>query len=179
MKTFISWLIANFEIIVTFILCTVFGVLFFTELDGAAYTTWQKLGLVGVAICFVAMPASQTVRNFTLSCIMFAAMVAGYVYLIVNLGEIQGEGSNPISDVVYMLLISGGISFVIAAVVGCYTAFNMDDVVSRRMLYVNSDVSMFDITVKYSLNRFMAVFVYLTWAAVWTAGYILAKQIFQ
>ena len=53
----------------------------------------------------------------------------------------------------------------------------MDDVVSRRMLYVNSDVGMFDMTLKYSLNRFMAAFVYISWAGLWTVGYIFVKSL--
>ena len=32
------------------------------------------------------------------------------------------------------------------------------------MLYVNSDVDMFDMTLQYSLNRFMVAFIYFSWA---------------
>ena len=75
------------------------------------------------------------------------------------------------------LIASGAVSLVVALAIGIYTAINMDDVVSRRMLYVNSDVSMFDMTLKYSLNRFMAAFVYISWAGLWTVGYIFVKSL--
>ena len=58
-----------------------------------------------------------------------------------------------------------------------FTAVNMDEVVSLRMLYVNSDVSMFDMTLKYSLNRAMTTFGYLSWAVFCTAAYIVLKQL--
>ena len=35
---------------------------------------------------------------------------------------------------------------------------------------------MFEMTLKYTLNRFMTAFIYLVWAGFWTAVYLTVKQ---
>ena len=174
MKVFVSWLVANFEVFVTVLLCIVFGILFAVGIDSSVLTTQEKWGLIGVAVIFMALPASITVKNFEMSMILFLLMLAGYIYVIVSPDVISN------ATLLWMptaLIASGAVSLVVALAIGIYTAINMDDVVSRRMLYVNSDVSMFDMTLKYSLNRFMAAFVYISWAGLWTVGYIFVKSL--
>ena len=150
MKTFVSWLIANFEVFVTVLLCIVFGILFAVGIDSFVFTAQEKWGLISVAVFFMALPASITVKNFEMSMILFLLMLAGYIYVIVS-PDVIGNATLPWMPTA--LIANGGIS----------------------MLYVNSDVSMFDMTLKYSLNRFMAAFVYISWAGLWAVGYIFFK----
>ena len=174
MKTFVSWLIANFEIMTTVLLCIVFGIFFAVEIDSSVFTPQEKCGLIVVAVFFMALPASITVKNFEISAIMFVLMLAGYIYAIVS-PDVIGNATLPWMPTA--LITTGVVSLVVALAIGIYTAVNMDDVVSRRMLYVNSDVNMFDMTLKYSLNRFMAAFVYISWTGLWTAGYSFFKSL--
>ena len=53
-------------------------------------------------------------------------------------------------------------SAIIAIAVAVFTAKNMDEVVTRRMLYRNSNSSMFEITAKYTFNRFSTSFFYIS-----------------
>lgn len=48
------------------------------------------------------------------------------------------------------------VSVVVAAVAAVFTFMNFDEVVSRRMLYVNSNASLFGIAAMYTFNRFVA-----------------------
>ena len=174
MKTFISWVIANFEIILTVVICIVFGILFAKGIDPGTFSTEEKWGIIAIAVFCMAMPASMTVKNFSMSAIMFALMLAGYIYAIVS-PDVIGNATLPWMP--SALIAIGVVSFIVALAIGIYTALNMDDVVSLRMLYVNSDVDMFDMTLKYSLNRFMAAFVYISWAGLWTVGYYCLKSL--
>lgn len=174
MKTFVSWLIANFEIMTTVLLCIAFGILFAVGIDSSAFTVQEKWGLIAVAVFFMALPASMTVKNFEMSLIMFVLMLAGYIYVIVNPDVICYTALPWMPSA---LIVNGAVSLVVALAIGIYTAINMDDVVSRRMLYVNSDVDMFEMTLKYSLNRFMAAFVYISWVGLWTAGYYFLESL--
>ena len=174
MKTFVSWLIANFEVFVTVLLCIVFGILFAVGIDPFVFTAQEKWGLIGVAVFFMALPASITVKNFEMSMILFLLMLAGYIYVIVSPDTI---GSATLPWMPSALIANGAVSFVLALAIGIYTALNMDDVVSCRMLYVNSDVDMFEMTLKYSLNRFMAAFVYISWAGLWAVGYVMVNNL--
>ena len=174
MKVFLSWLVANFEVFVTVLLCIVFGILFAVGIDSFVFTAQEKWGLIGVAVFFMALPASITVKNFEMSMILFLLMLAGYICVIVSPDTIGGA---TLPWMPSALIANGAVSLVVALAIGIYTAINMDDIVSRRMLYVNSDVGMFDMTLKYSLNRFMAAFVYISWAGLWTVGYIFVKSL--
>lgn len=174
MKVFLSWFVANFEVLVTVLLCIVFGILFAVGIDSSVFTAQEKWGLIAAAVFFMALPASITVKNFEMSMIMFLLMLAGYIYVIVS-PDVISNATLPWMP--SALIANGAVSLVMALAIGIYTAINMDDVVSRRMLYVNSDVNMFDMTLKYSFNRFMASFVYISWTGLWTVGYMFVKSL--
>ena len=158
----------------TVLLCIVFGILFAVGIDSFVFTAQEKWGLIGVAVFLMALPASITVKNFEMSMILFLLMLAGYIYVIVS-PDVIGNATLPWMPTA--LIANGGISLIVALAIGIYTAINMDDVVSRRMLYVNSDVDMFDMTLKYSLNRFMAAFVYISWVGLWAVGYVMVNNL--
>ena len=172
MKTFISWLIANLETVALVILCVVFGLLFLNTETEVLEQSERRGLFIGIFVVMVT-PAAFTSKNFSAGLILFALIAAGYLYLIVNHTEISAD---PVlgSGLLWMFVF-GTVSLVAAIAVGIFTAVNMDDVVSRRMLYVNSDVSMFEMTLLYSLNRFMVAFSYFSWAGLWTAVYMMIK----
>ena len=101
-------------------------------------------------------------------------IIGGLIYTAANLSVIKPEAQ--IYSIAVKLLISSLPAFILAIPVGIFTAKNMDEVVSLRMLYVNSNVDMFEMTLKYTLNRFMTAFIYLVWAGLWVAVYLTVKQ---
>lgn len=134
MKTLISWLVANIEILFEVILVVV--AIYLSAHSGDADLMGVLLFLV-----FCISTAMLVPKNFWwcvgdwFACLIFYGMA---------------WDSAPASFC-YFSLIS---SLVVALVVAVYAAINMDDVVSRRMLYVNSTVSMFQMTLLYTINRF-------------------------
>lgn len=49
-------------------------------------------------------------------------------------------------------------SLIVAVIVAIFTAIYKETVISRRMLYVNSSVAMFEFTLLYVLNRFFTAY---------------------
>ena len=100
--------------------------------------------------------------------------MACYIILLVYRIDFFDDIFN-VEAVTAMIITAGVTSLALAIPIGIYTARNMDEVVSRRMLWSNSNVSMFDMTLKYSLNRFMVAFVYFTWTWVCLAIYFMFR----
>lgn len=173
MKIFLSWLIANFETIAFVMLGTVFGILFLS-MGAEVIDPAETFGVVLMIFLIMGLPTVFTTRDFMSSLMLFALFVAGYVYLIAHY-----SGLSSIPELKYglvRLFICGAVSLVLSIAAGIFTAANMDDVVSRRMLYVNSNVQLFEKTLSYSLNRFMVTFSYLSWAGLWTVWYMMIKM---
>ena len=173
MKIFLSWLIANFETIALVILSVVFGILFL-NLDEGSIAPSERWGVVLIIFLAMGLPTAFTSRDFVSSLMLFALFVAGYIYLIAHY-----SGLSSIPELKYglvRLFICGAVSLALFIAAGIFTAANMDDVVSRRMLYVNSNVQLFEKTLAYSLNRFMVTFSYLSWAGLWTVLYMMIKM---
>lgn len=57
-------------------------------------------------------------------------------------------------------------AFVFSTIIAVYTYKNFSEVVSRRMIWRNSNVSMFDERLKYSINRFGITFVCITFFVI-------------
>lgn len=57
-----------------------------------------------------------------------------------------------------LLIASALISLVLATIAATFTCRHFEEVVSRRMFYLNSHVSLFSSTLSYTLNRFIAFF---------------------
>lgn len=175
MKTFVSWLIANFETVETIVLSLVFCLLIFRGTDWAAGEDRNFcIGLVVSMILLMAVPSLFTAKSFGVTLVFFIFIIGGLIYTALNLSVIKPEAQ--IYSIAVKLLISSVPAFILAIPVGVFTAKNMDEVVSLRMLYVNSNVDMFEMTLKYTLNRFMTAFIYLVWAGFWTAVYLTVKQ---
>ena len=176
MKTVLAWLVANIETALSVVLIAVFVPLFMSQMDLSAYTSAQRWGFALVLAFMVILPVSVTSKNFLSSFIFFLVAAACYVYAITHLGDVLTV-STGYNQVKAILWTGGIVSLVLSVIIGIFTAVNMDEVVSLRMLYVNSDVSMFDMTIKYSLNRAMTTFGYLSWAVFCTAAYIVFRQL--
>lgn len=167
MKVVLSWLVANLEVTMAVIISTILIPIYLVRMDLIQYIGGDGWIMVASMLVVTFLPVAFTTKNFGNSVGMFILLLAGYIYLYSVSGDLPAD--SPYYPPVRRMMFSGPIAFILAIPVGIYTARNMDDVVSRRMLYVNSRVSMFDMTLKYSLNRFIVAFAYLSWAAFGSA----------
>jgi hypothetical protein len=67
--------------------------------------------------------------------------------------NVTGELLSPTWFSITYLSVFAGIS-VVSFFIARYAKYNFDEVVSRRMLYRNSSVSMFEMEWKYTIDRF-------------------------
>ena len=152
MKTLNAWLIANIESITTTILIIAFEIaLFTTDIKVADITQVAIFGPIIIAIGKVligGMPSKSTsgdIINLGLLLLTY------FLIFLLKENEEYREGC-------LFFMYSGFISLAIAIVTAIFTSRNMNEVVSKRMLYTNSNADIFDITLKYTFNRFVIVF---------------------
>ncbi len=155
MKIFFSWLIANIGGVVDTLIIIIFEVLLFKGHINHGETDMTGLAIAGPfliimahALLFGSYPSKNILGDIFNICIL----ILGYVIIWF------GWKNNPSN--VFMSIYFWGIipSLVLAVITAVFTANNMDDVVSLRMLYVNSDADIFEETLLYTFNRFVAVF---------------------
>lgn len=170
MKTFLSWLIANLEMTASVVILAVYIPIYVHGVQSELGPETDGLTgfIVGLAFLLL-IPGFLTSKNFWYTLFSFLILVAGYV-LVGCIAPYATENAY-FQKALVKLVIGGIVSFVLAVPVGIFTARNMDDVVSLRMLYANSDVDMFDMTLQYSLNRFMVAFIYFSWAILAAIAY--------
>ena len=163
MKTFLSWLIANLEVAASVVILAVYIPIYVHGIKSELGSETDGLTGFIVGLSFLLLiPAFLTSKNFWYTLFSFLILVAGYI-LVGCIAPYATEDAY-FQKALIKLVIGGILSFALAIPVGIFTARNMDDVVSLRMLYVNSDVDMFDMTLQDSLNRFMVAFIYFSWA---------------
>lgn len=167
MKTLISWLIANVEVISTIILLIIFEVYIFTaEItsisadDMGTLAFGGALGIVLTKSLIGGVPSKNTIGDVVN---LFVTAVAYILIWVITADE--GQYHAFFTPSISVLVIS----IILAVVVAVFTARSFYEVVSRRMLYVNSNVSMFEIAGTYTFNRFVATF-----SSASTFGLILA-----
>lgn len=184
MYAFKSWLIANIEVIliVFTVLLSIACFLFFpkTEKSGTAVTA---LIIFSIVLCVIIVAC---VRN-GIAALFVIALLVGAIFLenkkraTVNpstetevveqqtLTPEQEEFNNTMDDILNNIKWS---SFIWLGIIACifgigtavYACINFEDVVSRRFLYRNSTVSVFEEQWKYTFNRFYAGF--MTFSAI-------------
>lgn len=184
MYAFKSWLVANIEVIliVFTVLLSIACFLFFpkTEKSGTAVTA---LIIFSIVLCVIIVAC---VRN-GIAALFVIALLVGAIFLenkkraTVNpstetevveqqtLTPEQEEFNNTMDDILNNIKWS---SFIWLGIIACifgigtavYACINFDDVVSRRFLYRNSTVSVFEEQWKYTFNRFYAGF--MTFSAI-------------
>lgn len=154
MKTLLSWLIANVEVFTTLVLVVVFEVYVFTaEITTiSADDQWMlagggAMGIVAAKTMLGGVPTKNTVGDVVNLCVI----VVAYVLIWVITSD-DGEYHAFYAPSIGVLCVS----LVVAAAVAAFTFRNFGEVVSRRMLYANSNVSLFSIATMYTFNRFVA-----------------------
>jgi len=133
------WLIANFEF-----------AFFFVFLIMSLLTAVVLRGAVVIAIAMFVCPFAV----FALPLKQAGIGLARYI-LLVSFGLYAGI------ELGYATMIGFFIPLAVCSVVGLWLAIiaykNMDEVVSLRMLYRNSRVSMFELSWKYAIDRFCSI----------------------
>ena len=138
MKTFVAWLIANLELALSVLFVILVVILWQAEAVSEEIALAFGFIVVFCAWLFSKMGGVGSV----LSCILSVCLYSGILNYLKSMGLFWG-----------MLIPSA----IIAIAVAVFTAKNMDEVVTRRMLYRNSTSSMFEITARYTFNRFCAI----------------------
>lgn len=155
MKTVLSWLIANMGGIVDFCLIVIFEVFLFhgciplgEEISINAMAIGGPVLIVAFhGLCLGGYPSKNIIGDIFNFCIL----AIGY-FVAFSLK------SNP--EYAFLAAYAWGIipSLALAIIVAVFTANNMYEVVSRRMLYHSSNADMFEMKVLYTFNRFVAAF---------------------
>jgi hypothetical protein len=125
----------------------------------------EKMGLLLFVLAFATGPLLVMDRSFVGCFVLFVLGLGLYAVLILAfVGEI---------GFLVPIVAVGLLSLCVAVSVGVYSAHNMEEVVSRRLLYRSSNVDMFNHTMKYALNRFMVTFVFISWMLFYFIAFVL------
>lgn len=154
MKTFLAWLIANICGIVDFFIIVIFEIFLFKEKIPTGEADIASLAIMGpfLILSFHGIAGGMPSKNFTGDMINLCILILEYI-LAWYLWE------NSPNFPFLTIYVWGSIpSLIIALITAIFTANNMDEVVSRRMLYRNSNANIFEIKLLYTFNRFIAVF---------------------
>lgn len=162
MKTLISWIIANIWEMVTAVAVIIFEVWLFAIVGDLQMEkiSLAILGAIGIVICrgiTGGAPANNIVAdviNMAVLCciILFAFHLAG---ADTHIGNAAGR-----------YVVAAMSAFAVAIGAAVYTFVNIDEVVSRRMLFANSNTSLFSQKLQYVFDRFVAVWAALSYTAI-------------
>jgi hypothetical protein len=170
--TFKCWLIANFEIVFFWIVFIAGGIWFFRSVDRipmlpifvpsatfiAAFTFPTKKGsiqfgkyfvMIGFGIFFTYLSNQPVATEDEMETVMILKKIMSQFWIVL-----------PIASVISLFL-------------AVYTYRHVDEVISRRMLYRNSRVSLFEYSWRYTLERFCSIAVATVIFIVW----ILSMQV--
>ncbi|MDR0829702.1 MAG: hypothetical protein LBN95_06285 [Prevotellaceae bacterium] len=153
MDTFKCWLIANFEIAMCLLTAIVGSIVFFVfssfenEKAGSIY-------LVMFGILLLTIPTKRGTLQFG----KYILMLGGVILLMWALKENKDWVANidraMFSHFTVWFWWLFSIASLISAFLAYYTFVNFDEVTSRRMLWRNSNVNLFEISLLYTLDRF-------------------------
>jgi len=168
-------MIANFEIALGTLTLIIGGILIFSALDVKIFI--EKTGKTGLEFLFLlCIPIAFTFptknvgfqysKYFVLLCIVFLILWIA-----------KHEGFAEYDKKYFNICITAfWIVFAIANVISGWLAYyaynNVDEILSRCMLYRNSNVSLFEYTWKYTLDRFFNIAVSITLCVSWLVGVI-------
>lgn len=146
MGTFKSWLIANLEIVYCLLLVLIIvGVALFGDIPK---NTWLIVALISLCVF---LPAIVGIKHGFIGFLIGG--IGSAIWLIPVIVD---------SNKSTLLIVFAAIAFVTGVLLAIYAYMHFDDVVSRRFLYRNSAVSVFEESWKYAFNRFFAGFI-LVW----------------
>lgn len=154
METLKYWGIANLELLALIVCCIIYfadfsitGKVELEQIQGL-----RKIGFYGI-IClgiFMFLAKNGGVGMFvkTLALLFFLLKLASQLWSYYESG-ICGMGTLIMVGIITLLSLGATVS------VAKYTYQNFDEVVSRRMLWRNSNVSLFEEQAKYTYDRFI------------------------
>lgn len=156
MKTLLSWLIANIEVVTVIVLIAVFEMYVFTANittisadDKGMLAFGGALGIAMTKTVVGGVPTKNTIGDLVNLCVVVLVYIL--IWIITSDESAYHAFYTSSISVLY-------VSLVLATIAAVFTFKNFGEVVSRRMLYINSNASLFDIAAKYTLNRFVATF---------------------
>jgi len=164
MNTFKCWIIANFEIF-SFMLTVIIGAILFFWFSGVETVgvktnseisdplAYILTGIFAYWIFFI-IPTNKAGVSF----FKYFVTLGGLIFLTWG---VKSQGWILIdlkgSQIVTYLWIVFSIASVISGWFAYYTFVNISEVVSRRMLWRNSNVSLYEFTWLYTLDRFCGI----------------------
>jgi hypothetical protein len=156
--TFKSWLVANLETATAVILSVIiipFFVIFagkYTPVEGGPKVEsffWIFFFLIIIPYALALTPPRLTKSIFAYLLILGICCIYPFFVHDSDTGELIFPTWAAILSLGAFIVVSAA-SFFIAR----YAKYNFDEVVSRRMLYRNSSVSLFEIEWRYTIDRF-------------------------
>lgn len=151
MKTFLAWLIANIESATTLIVVVAYEFFVLSSPDLA--DNRATLATIGVIILVMAksliggIPSKNTLTDIVN--LVFLVVVVILVFMAIA----QFESFRHLMP---WAICTCCIALPLSVSVATFTARNFLEVVSRRMLYVNSNVDLFEVKWMYTFNRFVS-----------------------
>ena len=157
MKPFKCWFIANFEIFMLLLTAITSSIIFWRG-AGIEHETALLVYLYGLfGVFLLTFPTNRSAWQFG----KYILMLGGVVFLtwavksqgwaMSNLTENNQELTS--SFLTYFWIVFS-IATVISGWLAYYTYVNIDEVISLRMLWKNSNVSLFEFSWLYTLDRF-------------------------
>jgi len=172
-STFKYWLVANFEIFIfllTIILCPIFFFITYTIVGAEIAdpenvdeeTIWRfGFGIIWIILMVPFTLPTKNAGTDGLRYILMFIIVFFFMWWTTQpeCDEAHSEILGHIFKWFWKIVLPA--ATVIGVWIARYTFRNFDEVVSRRMLYRNSNVSLFELRWKYTLNRFGCISVSL------------------
>lgn len=160
MNTFKYWLVANFEIFLGLFTIIVGAILMFTFISFPEDGDIVKLKIISyfsisaLFLILLTFPTKNDKKGLALIILLLLPLIV--------ISIIKGIEDYPFSiEKTNILLrwcwIFFSVGIIISGPLAYYTYVNIDEVVSRRMLYRNSNVDLFEFTWKYVLDRFFSI----------------------
>lgn len=155
MKTLIAWLIANIGGVTAVLLFAVYEILLLCGAvtkpdDTADFWKMSLVGLAAISICCELFGGIQGSKSST--DVANLIIMAAVYYFAFDHVRYVGTEIHQLTAFAWRIIPC----VIFAVAVALFTFFNMDEVVSMRMLYQNSNAEMFEIGLLYTMNRFTA-----------------------
>ena len=178
-STFKCWLVANFEIALFWLTMIVGGIFFliFANPKAEIFEKYAHILIFGSLFVW-AFTTPTTSSAFQYG--KYFVMVGAFILLWWGFKEgIKEAPPETFVEKMLGLVLTGGgwvffaITSAISGWLAHFTYRNIDEVLSRRMLYRNSNVSLFEYTWKYVLDRFCNISFSIVTCTVWLAVIII------
>jgi hypothetical protein len=158
MTTFKYWMVANFEILAVVVagfISILLVLCFYNEEQHPDMSTGNMIGMVIFISFLICMQGKSRYTSLIkyLIVLLFCVIAA----IVIFVGPIEDEGFKIPRIVAVFFVIFFVAGTIIGVKLAIFTNRNIDEIVSRRMLYRNSSVALFEIKWVYTLDRFAGV----------------------